>query len=119
MKTPDEIKTAAATCITRPKDSACNRLEFYKECNGDCRYIIKELYDLVLKLESSLAQVERERDAAVFDLSQESCRCCKHVKCSSDEYPCNRCRTFKYPYYFARGNYEWRGICEENTNDKP
>lgn len=69
MKTPDEIKADAATCITKPPHAMCDRFDLNKKCKGDCGYVIKELYDLVLHYESRLAQVERERDAAVEDLT--------------------------------------------------
>ena len=68
MKTPEEIKADAATCLTKPPHAMCDRFDLNKKCKGDCSYVIKELYDLVLHYESRLAQVERERDAAVADL---------------------------------------------------
>lgn len=123
MKPPEEIKKDAATCLTRPRNSECNRFALYKECAGDCGYVIKELYDLVLQLESRLAQVERERDAAVHELKiAEDCYNCKHnYACKHDGYgyrkcsecgecPCSKCDS-------GESQYEWRGVCAENTEE--
>lgn len=106
MKTPEEIKKDAETCLTLPPKAVCNRLELYKDCGGDCRYVIKELYDLVLHYESRLAQVVRERDAMKHDLLRDPCEVCKH-----DETYLNDCHTLD------RCNWEWRGVCEANTEE--
>ena len=103
MKTPEEIKSDVATCLTRPQHSRCDRFALYEECKGDCRYVIKELYDLVLHYESRLAQVERERDALMAYVPH-NCYSCKHEE---TRYKCGRpC------------NWEWRGVCAENTKEQ-
>lgn len=112
MKTTEEIKADAATCITKPQHSVCSRFALYKECNGDCGYIIKELYDLVLHLEAHLAQAERERDAAVHDLEEASfCADCKHYDESVFNEPCSSCIEDKE----TKKNWQWRGVCPENS----
>ena len=68
MKTPEEIKKDAETCLNHPHTYSCNSCRLYGECHGIAEHIIKELYDLVVSYESRLAQVERERDAAVADI---------------------------------------------------
>ena len=74
------------------------------------------------ELESRLAQVERERDAAVHDLKladRVDCDFCKHQYggCTYDgcqdcskPCPCGNCRN--------SSNYEWRGVCAENTEEE-
>lgn len=114
-KTPEEIKADAATCLTRPQKSECNRFALYKECAGDCRYVIKELYDLVLYYESSLAQAEREKDAAVHDLAEgRNCADCKHYYESVFNEPCSSCIEDTE----TKKNWQWRGVCTENTKEE-
>lgn len=114
-KTPEEIKADAATCLTRPQKSECHRFALYKECAGDCRYVIKELYDLVLYYESRLAQTEREKDAAVHDMENYAgygaiCKHfdndCPHIVEGCPLWPSD-CES-----------YEWRGIRPENTKEE-
>lgn len=104
-KTPEEIKADAATCLTRPQKSECNRFALYKECAGDCRYVIKELYDLVLYYESSLAQAEREKDAAVRDI---------HTVLHNRgiDADCLMCNMKKPECKWECENAQWRGVCE-------
>lgn len=130
MKTPEEIKADAATCLTKPPHAMCDRFDLNKKCKGDCSYVIKELYDLVLHYESRLAEVERERDAAVGDLQEAArdgavCTACKHDEefaeaCAEADFDCKQC---KQPCMCktcnANSNYEWIGLCEENTHDQP
>lgn len=108
-KTPEEIKADAVTCLTRPQKSECNRFALYKECAGDCRYVIKELYDLVLYYESRLAQAERERDALAYDAR--GCYSCRHMNVNPNEEPCASCVE-------DGSGYVWRGLCQENTQEE-
>ena len=124
MKTPEEIKADAAKCLTLPPKAVCNRLELYKDCGGDCRYVIKELYDLVLQLESSLAQAERERDAAVADLKDSApCFACHHFQRNMGQ--CKGGRRCIDEYFrslvgkteYDGSEWHWRGVCPENTKE--
>lgn len=79
-----------------------------------CADYINSADDYIRKLESRLAQVERERDAAVHDLGRNwKCEICKKRR-----EPINKC-----PYYTDCGlgyiHWEWRGVCDENTEEKP
>ena len=98
-KTPEEIKADAAICLTKPPHSMCDRFDLNKKCKGDCGYVIKELYDLVLHYESHLAQVERERDAAL-DTLHDICSFCKGrcLEISGGYLPpdCKRCMIKNY-----------------------
>jgi hypothetical protein len=65
----------------------------------------------VEQLESRLAQVERERDAAVYDIAKlvkrlgyGPCRYCRKTYDTNDA-TCSICV------------FEWRGVCEENTKE--
>ena len=76
------------------------------------------------QLESRLAQVERERDAAVADLKDDGdCYYCKNrdlaaqcdfgscIDCGNEECPCFRCDRMK-------NHFEWRGVCPKNTKEE-
>ena len=70
------------------------------------------------QLESRLAQVERERDAAVADINEASnvlCHVCKH-----DAWPnCRKGRNNLFDDEVACCEFfEWRGVCEENTKEE-
>ena len=71
--------------------------------------------DAIMKvsvLESRLAQVERERDAAIADCSRFPCATCSD-KTNGDL--CHNCNVRKDT---TRTNYEWRGVCAENTEEE-
>lgn len=108
MKTPDEIKKDAETCMNHPHTYSCNSCRLYSECHGIAEHIIKELYDLVVSYESRLAQVERERDAMKHDFMIDGCEACKHGHSALDD--CNA------PWSPCK--WEWRGVCSENTKEE-
>ena len=122
-KTPEEIKADAATCLTKPPHSMCDRFNLNKKCKGDCGYVIKELYDLVLHYESLLAQVERERDAAVNELPHHCWNCAYHRNDPIEEIDTGG-RTihrycdadFCYPDE-ENSSWQWRGPCSENEKE--
>ena len=61
------------------------------------------------RLTERLAQVERERDAAVGDLT-------KAMSLDGVE-DCSFCKNIKKPYCHPC-KFEWRGVCEENTKEE-
>lgn len=71
----------------------------------------EELLQAASQLKSRLAQVERERDAAIADLKlYAGCKVCKHGD-------------FKFPKECMdcgdETNYwQWRGVCPENTKEE-
>lgn len=125
MKTPNEIKKGLActesdvekcsyckywpdNCVERVGQDAIayiqqleNAVEFYSNTT--------QMLDVkITKLESRLAQVERERDAAVADLKNSVDRvACLYLDCEfckdKDKPVCEDCE------------WEWRGVCEENS----
>ena len=66
-------------------------------------------------LTERLAQVERERDAAVKSMRLvRLCENCKHVDKPCESYPCSSCSMDRER---RKPNWEWRGVCEENTKE--
>ncbi len=70
-----------------------------------------EAADHIQQLESRLAQAERERDAAVADCSRFPCATCSDKE--NGDF-CHNCNVRKDT---TRTNYEWRGVCQENTKE--
>lgn len=69
----------------------------------------------IQQLESRLAQVERERDAAVHDLAEDRiCANCKHYSESVFNEPCSSCVEDAE----TKKNWQWRGVCPENTEEE-
>lgn len=126
MKTPEEIRKGLDDCLPR-----WNEKELTVRCD-DCAYkhegfwcrniLFKDASTYIQKLESeneikqkridelesSLAQVERERDAAVKDLSvAKSCKICKNYAGVFVPNICMDCIEYC--------NFEWRGPCPANT----
>ena len=68
------------------------------------------------ELEAQLAQVEREKYAAISELAN-SCYACRFIL---DDSHCEGCfqRNGKYPWSpMARTKFEWRGVYPENTKE--
>ena len=158
MKTPDEIKKGLfccsyydMSCSECPYDGICRTasgqtpeddaaalidhlLTIYSQVSkalcGKENADLEELLQAVSQVKTRLAQVERERDAAVGDLQEaardgEVCTACKHdgefaEACADADFDCKQC---KQPCMCktcnANSNYEWIGLCEENTHDQP
>ena len=131
MKTPDEIKKGLFCCwedgcATCPYDDDCTMGENFMDVAKDAHAYIQQLESdnenkqkRIDELVSRLAEVERERDAAVADLS-DRCQYCKHISCDDEDEnsPCKDCMQRKGGVPFApmiRTCFEWRGVCEENT----
>lgn len=125
MKSPDEIKKGLECC--QPKWDGKSLVPTCDECpyihEGHwCRNVLfGDLRRYTIGIEQRLAQVERERDAAVRELKLgEDCDNCKHRnECKHDgfgykkctecgECPCSKCEG-------GESQYEWRGVCAENS----
>ena len=74
---------------------------------GNENATLEELLQEVNQVKSRLAQVEREKDAAVADLNKlgAGCEYCAHFK-----EPCMSC--------CCGDNWQWRGVCPENTKEQ-
>lgn len=110
-KTPDEIK----------KGLNCNNIDHCNECPYDgldcAKHVDQDALAYIQKLESRLAQAERERDAAVSEWkrtkidSESMCWTCKHALLIGS---C-RCRCVSPVPCDEGENWEWRGVVEENS----
>ena len=65
------------------------------------------------ELESRLAQVERERDAAVEFLKKVGCEFCNHAPSPNDSYISNECFDC-----VNNSNFELRGVCPEAPKEE-
>ena len=129
-KTPEEIKKGLELCTTVgshcdecPYDGHCltdrppevDALAYILQLENDLQYTTDAaniMKDEALKLESRLAQVERERDAAMRDMAViKFCAVCLHDG-TKDHLPfaCTSCGSGKQ-------NWRWRGVCPENTKE--
>lgn len=94
MKKPDMCENCTTACA------------YNSTGTGSC-------YSYIKQLESRLAQVERERDAAVADLTHvKDCGVCKKFddrKTCSFIIPC---------VYGGKKHFEWRGVCPENAKEE-
>ena len=119
-KTPEEIKKGLECCQPEHKDgiwitckSICPFLHDFRVCRNALH---ADALAYIQQLESRLAQVERERDAAVRDISYffPSPEVCKHYEyCQSVQ---------EDPFHGCFGSvdcadYQYRGVCEENTKE--
>ena len=114
MKTPEKIKKGLKLHYTAERCKECPYTadsEFRKTC---FQLVASDALAYIQQLESRLAQVERERDAAVRDLQKISfCEDCKHLGKSKKRNPCRECQE----NYKKKPNWQWRGVCEENTKE--
>ena len=118
MKPPELIKRGLDCCQRIVRCAVCpyhDIGDIVAECTAQ---LSENALAYIQQLESRLAQVERERDAAVSELKiEEDCYNCKHNydckhdghgyrKCSEcGECPCSKCES-------GESQYEWRGVCE-------
>ena len=124
MKTPDEIKKGLEKCLARWAAT------HYSDCRSDCPYweegvwcknaLHSNALTYINHLESRLAQVERERDAAVR-IVHGLCLHCKNEDSKDDT--CRECMYYPYRFVYGTGdayvdNWQWRGVCEENTKEE-
>ena len=113
MKTPEENK-CGMECIRINVERSCVKPE--KGQCPRCKQLVDDSLARIQQLESRLAQVERERDAAVKDLEDSGdCFYCKRKEqykkcgyencsyCGVEECPCWECNRQK-------NHFEWRGV---------
>ena len=114
MKTPEEIKKGLKICS---KNAECNQCPYVDSACVDT--LLRNALAYIQQLESRLAQVERERDAALKEWkrtkmdSEGMCWTCKHGHITD----IGSCRCVS-PYPCDEGEeWQWRGVCEENTKE--
>lgn len=122
MKTPEDIKNGLEYCYSA---KPCVDCKYDQRDFPHCvRRLLKDAIDGHKQLESRLAQVERERDAAVADLKEGGdCYFCKHGDLASqcDFWSCSTCTNEQCPCYRCdrtNNKFEWCGVCEENTKEE-
>ena len=117
MKAPEEIKMGLECCHGVVK---CEQCPYQQECDLPFGDIVEaDALALIQQLEAENAQLKRERDAAVHDLTQSRfCHACKHreEKEQLNEHydtpsQCINC-------HLERSQFLWRGPCEENGGQK-
>ena len=113
MKTPEEIKKDAKTCMNHPHTYSCNSCQLYSECHGIAEHIIKELYDLVVSYESRIANVEGEKSALEERIHGE-CSVCVNGKTAM----CNDCIHNEWAWHPKHDYWKLDGICSENAKEK-
>lgn len=116
MKMPELIKKGLDCCNARWAAT------HFVSCKSDCPYwgegvwcknvMHSDVIAYIRQLESSLAQVERENKAMLYDMARYTmCGSCKHF---SDR---EKCPQQDECVYGKIGHFEWRGVCAENTED--
>ena len=114
--------TVAATRASNAREIALKAIEkLQKELQHErdqIQYTIDAanvMKDEALKLESRLAQVERERDAAVKCLEKVYRTLDKNFPSPDDALYCTKLAKISISDYMAG---DWRGICSENTKEE-
>lgn len=117
MKPPEEIKKGLA--CDAPGCEGCPYADIV-ECGMSVQ---EDALAYIRQLESRLAQVERERDAAVHDLEKyKGCGTCKFqdVQFECDDYQsCAECDNADCPCYGISVDncWQWRGVCDDDTEE--
>ena len=119
MKTPDETKKGLEVCGVL--DGDCENCPYDDGPKLLCvDRLRKDTLAYIIHLESRLAQVERERDAAVR-IVHGLCLHCKNEDSKDDT--CRECMYYPYRFVYGTGdayvdNWQWRGVCAENTKEE-
>lgn len=111
MKMPNEIKKGLECCANAMMKQSCVGCPWFKTGDEFCNEtVMLDALAYIQQLETELAAVKRERDAAIADLELCGiCKVCKHMATKCDD--CRRC---KLRIAFC-DKFEWRGVCPENT----
>lgn len=106
-------------CIIRLQSDALSLIQQLEANHSKVKAELKRLTQNHIEDMKIICNLERERDAAVADLDiNHKCDICAHVDCQWDEYPCSSC-LHSDPVDNVSSNFEWRGICPENTEVPP
>ena len=123
MKTPEEIKKGLEQCV---ETETCENCGYLDDCMkmSENTPLTKDALTYIQHLESRLAQVERERDAAVDDLENSApCFACYHfmrnkgmcrggMRCCDEQFRASIGLT-----EYDGPEWQWRGVCPENTKE--
>lgn len=131
MKSPDEIKKAAACCVIgpsahQPKCGECpymyekncsdeflkDNLAYIQQLEERCKHM-NDLRDAAagraLKMEERVHQLEAERDALMDYLRSMGCDTCLHDNYDAPDSPCNDCTAMRDMWVFE-------GVQKEDSN---
>lgn len=86
-------------------------LAYIRQLEGGIDKAFQTLQSVATLIKDRLAQVERERDAAVFDLYGD-CDVCKNGGKT-----CMKCVHCLMSQEATMDGWEWRGVCAENTEE--
>lgn len=110
MKTPEEIKKGLELCGVL--DGDCENCAYDDGPQNFCDdRLRRDALTYILQLESRLAQVEKEMDAAVYDLHGD-CDVCKNGGKT-----CMKCVHCLMSQEATMDSWEWRGVCAENSKE--
>lgn len=127
MKNPDETKKVLEHCADT--GMACHMCGYEIRClkvvrgkpiMQDALALIQQMEadnaekdKRIAELEKEMATVKRERDAAVAIIGEDRFCCdCKHSDVGKEDEPCRACPNDETS---SKGRWEWRGVCQENT----
>ena len=134
MKTPEEIKKGLSRCDDRSQCDWCDligecekneaALAYIEQLESKLSQSYKDQLAIIEMVEATrmlsdhyaerLAQVERERDAAVYDINR-CCGTCKHFQ--NDEDDCTAEECIGSGSYMEPSGWQWRGVCPENSKE--
>lgn len=121
MKPPELIKKGLECCGR----ANCDGCPYDFDCETPYEACARDALAYIRLLESRLAQVERERDAAVNDLEQSApCFACYHfmrnkgackggMRCCDEQFKASIGLT-----EYDGPEWKWRGVCAENTEEE-
>lgn len=115
MKTPDEIKKGLKHC---PRCVSCTGCTYDEEEDNEMKCldtIMDDALAYIEQLESRLAQVERERDA-LMESVKGCCETCAFVGDCTKHDP-DPTSTGAW-WYDDCEEWQWRGVCPENTKEE-
>lgn len=116
MKTPDEIKKGLALHrSTLGCDNICPYDGWNAETGSCIQRLMKDTVEYIEHLETRLAQVERERDA-LMESVKGCCETCAFVGDCTKHDP-DPTSTGAW-WYDDCEEWQWRGVCPENTKEE-
>lgn len=109
QRTPEEIKKGLECCMDYQSCTDCGEPKCpYNDMKECVAALLADALALIQQLETGLAAVKRERDAAVTAL--ESIATGRESKCDHCVHKSDGCRSICWGT-----RWQWRGVCPQNT----
>lgn len=106
VESPDKLKKGLECC---GNSCDCKKCPYYRKSR--CEEKDRDALAYIRQLEAELEAVKRERDAAVRWLIG-NCNVCRWAGTEK----CDSCDEHEDPWYDdSNSNWEWEGVCPENT----